>query len=41
MLENASAALRRGVHRTTKDWIARKAADGNEVSETEPGQGKQ
>ncbi len=32
MLENASAALRRGVHRTTKDWIARKAADGNEVS---------
>lgn len=44
MLENASAALRCGVHRTTKDWIARKAGDsaGNshEQSETEPDQGK-
>lgn len=44
-LENASAALRRGVHRTTKDWIARKAGDSagdsHELSETEPDQGKQ
>ena len=45
MLENASAALRRGVHRTTKDWIARKAGDSagdsHEQSETDPDQGKQ
>ena len=45
VLENASAALRRGVHRTTKDWISRKAGDSagdsNEQLETDPDQGKQ
>jgi putative Mg2+ transporter-C (MgtC) family protein len=44
MLENASASLRRAVHRTTKDWIARKAGESagtsHEQSETEPDQGK-
>lgn len=41
MLENASGALRRGVHRTKKDWIARKIASDAEMSqETEPTEGK-
>lgn len=37
VLENASSALRRGVHRTTKDWKARKSS---EQSETETDQAK-
>ncbi|MBU0914392.1 MAG: MgtC/SapB family protein [Gammaproteobacteria bacterium] len=41
-LENASAALRRGVHRTTKDWISRKTTnDAGESQHTDPDQGKQ
>lgn len=41
MLENASSALRRGVHRTTKDWISRKTAkDVNESPDSELEDGK-
>lgn len=40
-LESASAALRRGVHKTTQDWISRKTANGNhDDQQTESEQGK-